>query len=125
MPLACAITSWKSSAELTATAGPNSSSWLSGDRGSTPATTAGDTIAPSRSPPVSSLAPSATARRMVSSTRSASFAVISVPMPVSADRGSPVVIASTLGTSASRKSAATAGWVMTRCTEMQTWPALT
>jgi hypothetical protein len=61
---------------------------------------------------------------MVSSTRSASSVVISVPMVVSGDPGSPVLIASTLGTSASRKSAATAGWVMTRCTEMQTWPAL-
>src|SRR6516164_5354192 len=87
VPLACAIALWKSSAGLTATAGPNSSSWLNGDRGSTPATTAGDTIAPSRSPPVSSLAPSATARRMDPVTRSASVAVISVPMTVSADPG--------------------------------------
>ena len=46
-------------------AGPNNSSWLNGERGSTPATTAGETMAPSRSPPVSSLAPSSTARRMV------------------------------------------------------------
>ena len=123
--MAWAIALSQSSAELTATAGPNSSSWLNGDRGSTPATTAGDTMAPSRSPPVSSLAPSVTAWRMDRSTRSASAAVISVPMVVSSDRGSPVRMASTLGTSASRKSAPTAGWVMTRCTEMQTWPALT
>ena len=109
---------------LTATAGPNSSSWLNADRGSTPATTAGDSTAPSRSPPVSNLAPSVVAWWMDRSTRSASAAVISVPMVVFSDRGSPVRMASTFGTSASRKSPWTAGCVMTRCTEMQTWPAL-
>ena len=42
MPLACAIALCQSSAVQTATAGPNSSSWLNGDAGSTSATTAGD-----------------------------------------------------------------------------------
>ena len=46
-------------------------------------------------------------------------------MPVSVDPGSPVLIFRTRGTRASRKSPLIAGWVMTRCTEMQTWPALT
>ena len=46
-------------------------------------------------------------------------------MVVSDEDGSPVRIAWTLGTRASRKSPLTAGWVMTRCTEMQTWPAFT
>ena len=46
-------------------------------------------------------------------------------MPVSGEAGSPVRMASTLGTSASRKSPTTAWWAITRWTEMQTWPALT
>jgi hypothetical protein len=62
---------------------------------------------------------------MARSTRSASAVVINEPIVVSGEDGSPVQMASTLGTSASRKSAFTRGWVMTRCTEMQTWPALT
>ena len=123
--MACAIALCQSSAIETATAGPNSSSWLNGDAGSTPATTAGEITAPSRCPPVSSRAPAATAAWMDRSTRSASPTVISVPMPVSADLGSPVWIFSTRGTSASRKSVAIVGCVITRCTEMHTCPALT
>jgi hypothetical protein len=41
-------------------------------------------------------------------------------MVVSGEEGSPARMASTLGTSASRKSPLTLGWVMTRWTEMQT-----
>ncbi len=125
MPLACAIASVQFAAVDTATAGPNSSSWLNGDAGSTSATTAGETTAPSRSPPVSRRAPPATAAEIDRSTRSASAVVIRVPIVVSADFGSPVRIFSTLATSASRKSTEMSGWAMTRCTEMQTWPALT
>ena len=62
---------------------------------------------------------------MERSTRSASPTVINVPIPVSADFGSPVWIFSTATTSASRKSVAIEGCVITRCTEMHTWPALT
>src|SRR3954453_17001484 len=51
VPLAWARADSQSSALLTATAGPNSSSWLNGDDGSTSAITAGATTAPSRSPP--------------------------------------------------------------------------
>jgi hypothetical protein len=57
-------------------------------------------------------------------TRTASDVLMSVPIVVSGEDGSPVRIALTRGTRASRKSAFTAGWVMTRCTEMQTCPAL-
>src|SRR4051794_37541012 len=59
-----------------------------------------------------------------SSTRSASAVVIRVPIVVSGEDGSPIRIAFTFGTSASRKSLLIAGGAMTRCTEMQTWPAL-
>ena len=125
MLLAWAMAVSQSSAVLTATAGPNSSFWLNGEAGSTSATTAGATVAPSRWPPVSTRAPPAAASAIARSTRSASAVVINEPIVVSGEDGSPVQMASTLGTSASRKSAFTRGWVMTRCTEMQTWPALT
>ena len=82
-------------------------------------------MAPSRSPPVSSVAPLCTAARIDRSTRSASCWVIRVPMPVSVEPGSPVLIFCTRGTSASRKSPAIFGWVITRCTEMHTCPAFT
>jgi hypothetical protein len=99
----------QSSAVLTATAGPNSSSWLNGEAGSTSATTVGATEAPSRWPPVSTRAPPAAASAMARSTRSASAVVINEPMVVSGEEGSPVRMASTLGTRASRKSAFTRG----------------
>ena len=83
------------------------------------------TIAPSRSPPVSSVAPDAAALAIDRSTRSASPAVISVPMPVSAEAGSPVLMASHLRHQRVEEVAGDRGWVITRCTEMQTWPALT
>ena len=69
-------------------------------------------------------APAFAAAAIDSWTRSASAVVINVPMFVSADDGSPVWMALTFGTSASRKSPLIAGWAMTRCTEMHTWPAL-
>ena len=62
--------------------------------------------------------------RIAASTRRASASLIRVPSRVSWWDGSPIGIASTFGTSASRKSPWTRGWVMTRCTEMHTWPAL-
>jgi hypothetical protein len=126
VPLAWAIADSQSSAELTATAGPNSSSWLNGGVGvdvghdgraddGAVALAAGEQL------------PRAVdgGLRWRRSTRSASAVVISVPIVVSADDGSPVRIASTLGTSASRKSPVIEGWVMTRWTEMHTCPALT
>src|SRR6266508_5643815 len=124
VPLACAIAA-APAAVLTVTAGPNSSCWLSGEAGSTSATTVGATKLPSRSPPVRTRAPPSAAVKMARRTRSASAVLISVPIPVSGEDGSPVRMASTLGTRASRKSPLIAGWAMTRCTEMHTWPALT
>ena len=49
---------------------------------------------------------------------------MTVPIVVSGDDGSPYRMAFTFGTSASRKSPLIAGCAITRCTEMQTWPAL-
>jgi hypothetical protein len=120
VPFAWAIAASQSAAVLTATAGPKSSSWLNGDAGSTSATTVGATTAPSRSPPVSTVAPAAAAALIAACTRSASPVVISEPIVVSALPGFPVRIARTFGTSASRKSPFTFGCVITRWTEMQT-----
>jgi hypothetical protein len=99
----------QSSALLTATAGPNSSSWLNGDDGSTSATTAGAITAPSRSPPIRTRAPAFAAAAIDSSIRCASAVEMTVPIVVSAEAGSPVRMALTLGTRASRKSPSIAG----------------
>ena len=120
VPLACAIADSQSSALLTATAGPNSSSWLNGDDGSTSATTVGAITAPSRSPPMRMRAPALAAAAIDSWIRSASAVEMTVPIVVSAEDGSPVRMAFTFGTSASRKSPLIAGCAITRCTEMQT-----
>src|SRR5581483_423111 len=114
---ASAIASSTSAAGVTATAGPNSSSRESASRGST--------TAPARPPPVSRRAPAPTAAAIVASTRSASPSLISAESCVPSAKGSPTSIASTRGTSASRKSAYTGRSTTTRCTEMQTWPAFT
>src|SRR4051794_13890067 len=108
-----------------ATPGPNNSSCENGDRGSTAATTAGLTTAPSRSPPVSTLAPDWPAVRIAEATRMASVSEISDPNRVASCAGSPIAMASTLGTSASRKSAPPRWATIPRCTEIPPWPALT
>src|SRR4029077_2464023 len=113
VPLACAMALCQSSAIETATAGANSPSWLNGDAGSTPATTAGEITAPSRCPPVSRTAPAPTAAWMERSTRCASSTEMSVPIRVVADLGSPVSIFSTWTTRASKKSVAIEGCVIT------------
>jgi hypothetical protein len=69
---------------------------------------------PSRPPPVRTRAPAAAAAAIDCRTRSASPVVISVPIPVSGEDGSPTRMASTFGTRASKKSPFTAGWAMTR-----------
>ena len=76
-------------------------------------------------PPVRSFAPESLAAWIADCTRVASVWEISDPNRVSSRAGSPKVIASTFGTSASRKSASTRSSTITRCTEMHTWPALT
>src|SRR5581483_11128998 len=100
-----AIASSTSAAGVTATAGPNSSSRESASPGSTSATTVGSTTAPERPPPVRRRAPAPTAAPIGSSTRSASRSLISAESCVPSANGSPTAIASTRGTSASRKSA--------------------
>jgi hypothetical protein len=79
----------QSSAVDTATAGPNSSSVFSGAFGATSSTTAGVTRAPSRRPPVSSVAPPSTAAWSASSTRRASASLIRVPNRVPSSDGFP------------------------------------
>jgi hypothetical protein len=101
----------------TATPGPNNSSCENRDRGSTAATTAGLTTAPSRSPPVSTFAPDWPATWIADSTRMASVSEISELSRVASCAGSPMAMASTLGTKASRKSASTRSSTITRCTE--------
>src|SRR6478736_879768 len=122
--LAIAIAAAMSGAADTATPGPNNSSCENGDRGSTAATTAGLTTAPSRSPPVSTFAPDWPATWIAEATRIASASEISEPSRVASSAGSPMAMASTLGTRASRKSPSTRSSTITRCTEIHTCPAL-
>ena len=77
------------SAGVTATAGPNSSSLEIRSCGSTSASIVGLMTAPSRSPPVTILAPASAASLTHVWTLAASFSRTSGPMAISSSVGSP------------------------------------
>ena len=102
--------------------GPNTSSAHTLASGGTPVRTVGASVAPSRTPPVSTLAPAATASPIHDSTRSAAASLIIGPTSVASSDGSPVRSASTAATTRSTMASYRASCTNTRCTAMQLCP---
>ena len=90
---------------VTATAGPKISSQEIFISGLTSATTVGEKIVPSRSPPVTTVAPAATASSIHSPTRTASSSRTIGPNSMPSSIGFPIFIFSTPSFNPSRKSA--------------------